>query len=33
MVQSEVADRLAASPGSRTYGSPSVKLQWVWRSF
>jgi len=28
MVQSEVADRLAAGPGSRTYGSPSVKLQW-----
>ena len=28
MVQSEVADRLAASPGTRTYGSPSVKLQW-----
>lgn len=28
MVQSEVADRLAALPGSRTYGSPSVKLQW-----
>ena len=28
MVQSEVADRLAANPGSRTYGSPSVKLQW-----
>jgi len=28
MVQSEVADRLAASPGSRTYGSPSVKMQW-----
>lgn len=28
MVQSEVADRLVASPGSRTYGSPSVKLQW-----
>jgi len=28
MVQSEVADRLASSPGSRTYGSPSVKLQW-----
>lgn len=28
MVQSEVADRLAATPGSRTYGSPSVKLQW-----
>ena len=28
MVQSEVADRLAATPGSRIYGSPSVKLQW-----
>lgn len=28
MVQSEVADRLVASPGSRIYGSPSVKLQW-----
>jgi len=28
MVQSEVADRLAAKAGSRTYGSPSVKLQW-----
>lgn len=25
MVQSEVADRLAADPGSRTYGVPSVK--------
>ncbi|WP_040738897.1 16S rRNA (adenine(1518)-N(6)/adenine(1519)-N(6))-dimethyltransferase RsmA [Nocardia tenerifensis] len=25
MVQAEVADRLAASPGSRTYGVPSVK--------
>ncbi|AKK10718.1 16S rRNA (adenine(1518)-N(6)/adenine(1519)-N(6))-dimethyltransferase RsmA [Corynebacterium uterequi] len=25
MVQSEVADRLAAAPGSRTYGVPSVK--------
>ena len=28
MVQSEVADRLAAPPGSRTYGVPSVKAQW-----
>ncbi|AWE41803.1 MULTISPECIES: 16S rRNA (adenine(1518)-N(6)/adenine(1519)-N(6))-dimethyltransferase RsmA [unclassified Actinobaculum] len=28
MVQSEVADRLAAEPGSRTYGAPSVKLAW-----
>jgi 16S rRNA (adenine1518-N6/adenine1519-N6)-dimethyltransferase len=28
MVQSEVADRLAASPGSRTYGVPSVKIAW-----
>jgi len=28
MVQSEVADRLAAGPGSRTYGSPSVKARW-----
>jgi 16S rRNA (adenine1518-N6/adenine1519-N6)-dimethyltransferase len=28
MVQSEVADRLVASPGSRTYGVPSVKLAW-----
>jgi 16S rRNA (adenine1518-N6/adenine1519-N6)-dimethyltransferase len=28
MVQSEVADRLAASPGSRTYGIPSVKAAW-----
>ena len=28
MVQAEVADRLAASPGSRTYGVPSVKAQW-----
>ena len=34
MVQSEVADRLAAEPGSRTYGVPSVKAAWygrVWR--
>jgi 16S rRNA (adenine1518-N6/adenine1519-N6)-dimethyltransferase len=31
MVQSEVADRLAAPPGSRTYGVPSVKAAW-WAS-
>jgi 16S rRNA (adenine1518-N6/adenine1519-N6)-dimethyltransferase len=28
MVQSEVAHRLAAGPGSRTYGIPSVKAAW-----
>lgn len=28
MVQSEVADRLVAPPGSRTYGVPSVKTAW-----
>ncbi len=28
MVQSEVADRLVAGPGSRTYGVPSVKAAW-----
>ncbi len=28
MVQAEVADRLAAPPGSRTYGIPSVKAAW-----
>lgn len=28
MVQSEVADRLVASPGSKVYGVPSVKLAW-----
>ena len=28
MVQSEVADRLAAEPGSRTYGVPSLKAAW-----
>jgi len=28
MVQREVADRLAAPPGSRTYGVPSAKLAW-----
>jgi 16S rRNA (adenine1518-N6/adenine1519-N6)-dimethyltransferase len=28
MVQQEVADRLAARPGSKVYGIPSVKLAW-----
>lgn len=28
MVQAEVAHRLAAAPGSRTYGVPSVKASW-----
>jgi 16S rRNA (adenine1518-N6/adenine1519-N6)-dimethyltransferase len=28
MVQAEVADRLVAPPGSRTYGVPSVKTAW-----
>ncbi len=28
MVQAEVADRLAAPPGSKTYGIPSVKAAW-----
>ena len=28
MVQKEVADRLAAGPGSRVYGAPSVKARW-----
>jgi len=32
MVQAEVADRLAAGPGSRTYGSPSVKAAWYGRT-
>ncbi len=35
MVQAEVADRLVASPGSRVYGAPSVKLAWygeAWRA-
>jgi 16S rRNA (adenine1518-N6/adenine1519-N6)-dimethyltransferase len=27
MVQKEIADRLRAAPGSRTYGSPSVQVQ------
>jgi 16S rRNA (adenine1518-N6/adenine1519-N6)-dimethyltransferase len=28
MVQAEVADRLTAPPGTRSYGVPSVKLAW-----
>lgn len=28
MVQAEVADRIAAPPGSRTYGVPSAKVAW-----
>lgn len=28
MVQKEVADRLVASPGSKIYGAPSLKLAW-----
>ena len=28
MVQSEVADRLVAGPGSKIYGVPSVKMAW-----
>jgi len=28
MVQAEVADRIAAPPGSRTYGIPSAKIAW-----
>jgi 16S rRNA (adenine1518-N6/adenine1519-N6)-dimethyltransferase len=28
MVQAEVADRLAAPPGTRSYGAPSVKVAW-----
>lgn len=32
MVQKEVADRLAAEPGSKIYGTPSVKLAWYGRA-
>lgn len=32
MVQAEVADRLTATPGSRTYGVPSVKAAWYGRA-
>ena len=28
MVQKEVADRLVATPGNKTYGTPTVKLAW-----
>jgi 16S rRNA (adenine1518-N6/adenine1519-N6)-dimethyltransferase len=28
MVQAEVADRMAAAPGSKVYGVPSVKIAW-----
>ncbi|WP_019814302.1 16S rRNA (adenine(1518)-N(6)/adenine(1519)-N(6))-dimethyltransferase RsmA [Saccharomonospora saliphila] len=31
MVQTEVAERMAARPGSRVYGVPSVKLAWYGR--
>ncbi|MGZ0710345.1 16S rRNA (adenine(1518)-N(6)/adenine(1519)-N(6))-dimethyltransferase RsmA (plasmid) [Coraliomargarita sp. W4R53] len=31
MVQSEVGERLAAPPGSKIYGSPSVKAAWYGR--
>jgi len=33
MVQAEVAERLAAKPGSKIYGAPSVKAAWYgpWR--
>ncbi len=31
LVQAEVADRLVAGPGSRTYGVPSVKAAWYGR--
>jgi 16S rRNA (adenine1518-N6/adenine1519-N6)-dimethyltransferase len=32
MVQAEVADRLVADPGSKTYGVPSVKVAWYARA-
>lgn len=32
MVQKEVADRIAAGPGSKTYGVPSAKLAWYARA-
>lgn len=31
MVQAEVAERLAAGPGSKAYGGPSVKARWYGR--
>ncbi|MDF7663091.1 16S rRNA (adenine(1518)-N(6)/adenine(1519)-N(6))-dimethyltransferase RsmA [Bifidobacterium sp. ESL0763] len=32
MVQKEVADRLVATPGTKIYGAPSVKLAWYGRA-
>ncbi len=32
MVQAEVADRLVAAPGSKTYGVPSAKIAWFGRA-
>jgi 16S rRNA (adenine1518-N6/adenine1519-N6)-dimethyltransferase len=32
LVQAEVADRLTAAPGSRTYGAPTAKLAWSARA-
>ncbi|PRX07705.1 UNVERIFIED_ORG: dimethyladenosine transferase [Actinomadura viridilutea] len=32
MVQAEVADRMTATPGSKIYGVPSVKLAWFGRA-
>jgi 16S rRNA (adenine1518-N6/adenine1519-N6)-dimethyltransferase len=32
MVQAEVADRIAAPPGSKVYGVPSVKMAWYARA-
>jgi 16S rRNA (adenine1518-N6/adenine1519-N6)-dimethyltransferase len=32
LVQAEVADRLAASPGTKAYGGPSVKTAWYARA-
>lgn len=32
MVQKEVADRLCAQPGTKTYGTPTVKLAWYGES-
>jgi 16S rRNA (adenine1518-N6/adenine1519-N6)-dimethyltransferase len=32
LVQAEVAERLAAKPGSKVYGSPSAKLAWYGNS-
>lgn len=32
LVQAEVAERIAAAPGSKTYGAPSVKVAWFARA-